>query len=975
MIKNKLYILMATLAFLGACSDEPEFPRFEGNIEDVDGLRVSIFHLLADKAENWEIADDVTFTLVDPSSQTTFDFNGSVIHNTENGKRVFTCRLNIGDIEIPDGTYFVTVAGENVSELGLRTVRFFNNVGTEEETKPMKYSDLDGNGTEADPYMIASSGDFLILLSYLLEDPNHGYGQYFKQTRSFELPRRSQVIDGKVWAAVSFSGNYDGGGHRLHNLTYQGASDGISDSGIGLFKDIYASNISNVTLSSALLSNTSSNVGLIAGSASGNCILENISVEGTVMANGSNIGGLIGSSKADLTLKNITISSLTIAGDQSTSQCVGTLVGFHEKGNLYIDGVSTSDHIFSLTGADNVGGLVGKISATGKNVTIKNALLEHSVDHESNGVKIINGDTNIGGLVGYIAEIGSLSLYGNQLKAPVKGNANVGGLIGYCSEPTSTTVERCQVLSTVNGGDATGGLFGSFSNGKKGQIYFEGDDNMTRLVLKSSAAAEVTGKVNVGGLFGYLKGNSGKLNFNSKVEIAVNINAADRVGGAFGYVEYIDIDNTDCLNFSSNTMKVTASDKCAGGVAGFGQHAQFYGSLSLDPVNEIPKQSAITTTFNCVVTGPTEAGGIVGVLENGTVKGLATAASITAHSSVAAGIVAKGTGTVTECAFLGTATCPVRVAGILGYAHENSVKITKCINYSSLSDATYLGGIMAHYENNRDKEDEAAAKMTVFISECYNQGTLMNGLDVGGIVACVEHPSYGDLYGYKKELVRVENCGNVARLLGKDNSGKYSVGGVAGSMLCHNMAVRHCANTGLIQATGVQKTVGGVVGHSGAVHGGVIYVEECMNDGEVRCDVSSTKLGGVVGHQETYWMEYTSQVKNCLNWGHINSDQKDDTGGILGYAAEHTYTLKNYNRGSIRHGNAIIGTHNPGTKIYHADNYYYINSGGSWPDAIMVDAGGLVSAEPYHNLDFENVWILVKDQGPMLRNCPFQPKK
>lgn len=974
MIKNKLLILLVGLAFLGGCSEDHNFPLIEGNIENVDGLRVTIFHLLSDKVENWEMNDDVKFTLVDPENRSTLDFHGSMTHATESGKRVITCRLNIGEKNIPDGSYFVSVSGDNVPELGLRRIKFFNNVGTEEESKPMLYSDLDGSGTESDPYIIASSGDFLILLSYLMDDSSHGYGRYFKQTRSFELPRRSQVIDGKLWYAVSFSGIYDGGGHRLFNLTYQGASDATSDSNIGLFKDIFAATISNVTLSSALLTNTSSNVGLIAGEASGNCSLENISVEGTVMANGSNLGGLIGHSKDDLTLRHITINSLTISGDESVSCCIGSLVGYHENGDLFIDGVSTPDHIFSMVGANEVGGLVGKVNATGKSVTINNAILEHSVDSESGSVKIIQGDTNVGGLVGNLSQIKNLSLNGNQIKAPVKGKTNVGGMVGNCSEPVVTDVERCQVLSTVKGGDATGGLFGYLNNGQNGEIRFNGDDNMTRLVLKSSAAAEVSGKVNVGGLFGYLEGNSGKVTFNSKVEIAVNISADDRVGGAFGYVEYMDIDNTDRLNFSSTTTKVTAQDKCAGGVAGFGKHSGFYGSISLDPVKEIPDKSSLPTTFNGVVTGRTEAGGIVGVLENGTVKGLASAASATAESSVAGGIVAKGFGTVTECAFMGNATCGVRVAGILGYCYENSVNITKCINYSTLTDANYLGGIMAHYENRRDKDDISAARLKIYIGECYNQGTLYNGLDVGGIIACVDHPSYGDIYSYKNELVRVEKCGNSANLRGKDNSGKHSVGGVAGSLHCHNLGVRHCANLGNISSLGVQKTIGGVVGHSGAESGGVIYVEECMNNGDVSCEVASTKLGGVVGHQETYWVEYTSLVKNCLNWGRIPSNQKDDTGGILGYAASHTYTLQNFNKGHISYGNAIIGTHNSGTKIYHKDNYYYYHSGKSWPDAIMVDGWGLISEDPFPGLDFENIWILVKDQGPMLRNCPFQPK-
>lgn len=975
MIKYKLYILLAVLSLVCGCSDNPELPRITGNLETIDGTRISIFHLLADKFSGWETGKDVRFLLVNPSSQNSFEFTGSITHNTEKGRKIFTCRANIGDTEIPDGTYFVTIFGEDLPDIGERTVRFVDNIGTEEDLKTIEYSDLDGSGTQTDPYLISSQGDFLILLSYLLDDNTHAYGKYFKQTRSFELPHRSQIIDGKVWAAVSFSGNYDGDGHRLLNLVYQGASDPSTDSGIGLFKDIYAAKISNLTISGALITNSCFNIGIIAGSAAGKCTLENIAIEGTIMSTGNNIGGLIGSSKDDLTLKNITLNSVTIAGNESISNCVGVLVGYHEDGNLSIDRVSTPDHIFSVTGFENVGGLIGCVHASGKNVSVRNAVIQHSIDSESAGVKIIHGRENVGGLIGYVSGADSLYFVDNQLKAPVTGTENVGGLAGYCSSILSVTLEKCVVSSVVSGEKRVGGLFGTLGLTSNGTVDFNGEDNSTRLVLKSSAAAEVSGSFDVGGIVGFLSGNSSKINFNSKVEIAINVSGQDNVGGAFGYIASADINKTDNLNFSSTTMKVMASQNFAGGVAGYVHNANFYGTLSLDPVKSIPDKEGIITTFNGVVTAPLVAGGIVGILDGGTVKSLATAASVTAQIQAAGGLVGKGSGNITECAFLGTATCSSTVGGILGYTFEATVNVTKCINYSNLSDATYVGGIMGHYENVASTHfDEVYSARNLFIGECCNMGELSAGLDVGGIVACAEHSDGGLLEDYKNEKVRVERCGNFADVCGKDNSGKYSVGGIAGTMKCCNMGVRYCANLGNVSSSGVQKTIGGVVGHSGDSFGGLIYVEECMNNGEITCDAASTKLGGVVGHQEKYTRAYTSKVENCLNWGALPGKQKDDTGGILGYAASNSAIFKCVNRGVVSHGNAIVGTHNPGTNFYHSDNYYFAGTGGSWPSSIEVSAMGLISADSFTNLDFKKIWILEKDNGPMLRNCPFQPK-
>ena len=571
------------------------------------------------------------------------------------------------------------------------------------------------------------------------------------------------------------------------------------------------------------------------------------------MAEGDNIGGLIGHSKDNLTLKGITLNSLTVAGNESSSNSTGGLVGCHENGNLSIDGVSTPDHIFSVTGVENVGGLAGNVKASGRDVDIRNVVLQHSVDNESAGVKIIHGRKNTGGLIGSISDAEKISFTNNQLKAPVNGSDTTGGLAGSATNISTAAVETCVISSIVAGDNNVGGLFGELRLKSNGTLDFNGDDNATRLVLKSSAAAEISGNMNVGGLMGTFSGNTSKINVNSKEEIALNISGLDNIGGSFGYISGTDVNNADNLNFSSTTMKVMATMNCAGGVAGYAHNAHFYGGLSLDPVSSIPDKEGLPTTYNGVVTAPSVAGGIVGTLDGGTVKGLASSASVTAQTLTAGGIVGKGSSHITECAFLGTATCPTTVGGILCYTFESTVKVTKCINYANLTDATYLGGIMGHYENVANTHfDETYSARYLFIGDCCNLGDLSSGLDVGGIVACAEHSDGGLLEDYKSEKVRVERCGNYANVRGRDNSGKYSVGGVAGTMKCCNMGVRYCANLGKVSTSGVQKTIGGVVGHSGDSFGGLIYVEECMNNGEVTCDASSTKLGGVVGHQETY---------------------------------------------------------------------------------------------------------------------------
>lgn len=964
-----MLMAMSLGLLLGACSDKDEPNPFYGNVEEIDGKLFTTFHLRDFASTHWETSEDVGFLLVNPEAHTTYEFRGSIAYNTGGNHRVFTCRLDLGDTVIPDGIYCVILNGENVPDIGVRTVRFADNVGTEDESVAIDYSDLDGKGTQSDPYLIASSGDFLIFLSYLLDDPTHAYGRYFRQTRPIELPRRSQVIDGKMWVAAPFSGNYDGGGYRLHNLVYQGASDEATDSGIGLFKELYSATVSNVTISDALISNVVSDVGILAGRASGSCRISDVAISGNIVASGSNLGGLIGSSAGNLTLKNITVNSLTISTSPTAGACLGMLVGYHEGGDLAIDGVSTPDHIFSLTGANNVGGTVGKVYAPGKSVSISNAMIQHSVDNESSNTKIIHGATNVGGLVGHLSEIGHLSLVNNQVKAPVRGDSNVGGLAGYCGKLSKAVIERCMLSSVVNGGENIGGFFGHVCLASHGTMEFAGADNGSRLVVKSSAAAEVTGDMNVGGLIGYLDGQSGKVNVASRVEIALNVTALDRVGGAIGSAKNVEVASADRLNFSSTTMKVTATEKCAGGVMGYGANVTISGDLQLDPINKIPDVSAISMTFPGVVTGPTEAGGIIGVLAGGSVKGMASSAKATASSSTAGGIAAKASGTVTECAFYGSLACPIHQGGIVGYSTNTTLTVSKCINYASLSNAENLGGIMGYFV----AEDTGKSPYhTLQIEECYNRGDITGGLDAAGIIAHVQYPEFNG--GGK--IVWIKKCGNGGKITGNDKSGRNSVGGVAGTLNCYVVYVTGCANMGDVGATGVQKTVGGVVGHAGCQNGLTIYMEECMNSGTVTADDPVVKIGGVVGHLENSLAWGTaSRVWNCLNRGSLPGDQKSDTGGIVGFVAHFTDTSYNYNTGTVKHGNAIIGTHSSGTTFSHTDNYYSEGSGKSWPSSTEVKEADKYKESSYKGFDFTNVWRMDPTYGPVLRNCPFQNLK
>ncbi len=959
MVKHKLFFLMALMILLAGCHEDHEsfFKGDEGNIENVNGTRFSVFHLLSSGNYNWNSQRDVTFELVDPVTRQNFTFSGSLL-NSEEGKRdLITCRLKIGETEIPNGTYYLRIEGDDIPEIGLRVVRFSDNIGVEEEMQSMDYSDLEGSGTEADPYLISSQGDFLIMLSYLQDDPNHAYGRYFKQTRPLELPHRSQVIDGAVWASVSFSGHYDGGGFRLNNLAYQGASDSDKDSDIGLFRDIYCATISNLTLTNALITHAASNVGLIAATASGSCRIENVSIEGSIIAGGQNIGGLVGLVDGDLHLDNISIGTLSISESETAASNVGCLIGAFKGGSLSITGVTTPTHIFSLSGQTNVGGLVGIVSdlPSGATVDIKNITLEHSIDQETSDTKIVVGDVYVGGLIGMMSNVGTTRLSTVSLKCPVKGRQDVGAVFGHVAGQSDMQIDGCVLSSMVKGEMSVGGFFGYLSfRDSNGLLTFKGKPS--RYIVKSSAAAGVSGQAHTGGLAGYLDGNHGKIRFDTPLELAVNITGSEEVGGAIGFMNLVDEFKTTGLNFSSSTMRVEATGANAGGVVGKAVSSNLSGELSLSLTSQIPSVSDLTSVYSGVVTAKGASGGVAGFF-NGTLKGLASDAVVSSLSDHAGGIVGIFTGTIEHCASFGTVSGNSDNGGIIGYT-EGSIKINSCLNLGNITVGHTIGGILG-----RARLPESGS---LEVHYCYNRGGISNANCAGGVIGAITKPAETI-----KGFLNITNCGNDGNIRGKGDS-SHSIAGILGECIFNDLYVTACANHGEVSSSGAQYSIGGVCGQLGySDEYNWITVKECMNSGKISCDNSSTKLGGVVGYLHYSNLANSAEIHDCYNTGAIPSDQKDDTGGILGYVTTRNNIFRTFNRGMISHGNAIIGTHKSGTIFYHDHNYYLAGTGASWPSSTSVSQDRISDKTVYSDFDFDKVWE-IKDEGPVLRHCPFQ---
>lgn len=266
----------------------------DGNIED-DGT-VSVFHLSAEN--NQALADalsaPIEFALTDARNHVSYTFDGTLSFSPTVevfGKAgAYTCRLRLGEGKIADGSYFVKVSinGHRLDAVNL--VKFVGGVGRQEKYTQIAYSMLEGKGSKDEPYLINDAADLLTFLYYLGEDEFQGYGLYFRQTASFDCPRRSEIIDGRSWTSACFQGSYDGGGHEIRNMAYLGGGTAGADDNIGLFKGLFDAEVSDLNLTGAIITGSGSHVGILAGESGGSTKVSDVGINGTVIAEGDNVG-------------------------------------------------------------------------------------------------------------------------------------------------------------------------------------------------------------------------------------------------------------------------------------------------------------------------------------------------------------------------------------------------------------------------------------------------------------------------------------------------------------------------------------------------------------------------------------------------------------------------------------------------------------------------------------------------------------
>jgi filamentous hemagglutinin family protein len=658
-------------------------------------------------------------------------------------------------------------------------------------------------------------------------------------TQNFALNRNLDAKETAAWnsgagfmpigSGSNFSGNFDGLGYSISNLTIN--RPGEND--VGLFAGLAGPafqpgiKVRNLSVLGATITG-GFGTGIIAGG-TGNCgfcgsvTLDNIFVSGTVNGTG-NVGGLLGGSGTTTIVRNsgsaadivgtgnriggliggayqanVTQSFATgsVTGG-ANSEDVGGLIGWHDYGSL--TDVYASGNVSAGAGAKYVGGL------TGTNwVSVTRA-------YATGNVTVGSGGDAVGGLVGQNLGpgYGTIGQSYSSGAVSVMSGTNIGGLVGnnaggvildsywdsFSSGPATAFGADTGTITNLNAVTSDPGQFGApnYALGMGAYANFNASDwrsiaGQTRPILAWEAPLTEGGVtlINSAHQLGFVNSN-----LSGTYRLTQDINASEmgRVGGIWGSAGFIPIGTDELGNASGAGF--------TGNVDGANHTIR---NLTINRTNSnvgLFGYANGATISNIVlkggqVTGFYGTGSLVGTAENSVVTNAHTSVAVNSNGGNVGGLV----GTNSPGSIVQDSSSSSAVNNIGG-------------TYSTGGLVGYNGGIVrrswATGSVNLDGSVDGAGGLVGFsdgfIDQSYSTATVYGGpgiLGVGGLVGTIRNGS----------VTRSYATGAV--------TGTLYVGGFVGEIRGGGSASENYA-TGLVNGA---IDVGGFVGHNeGAVTNG-----------------------------------------------------------------------------------------------------------------------------------------------------------
>ncbi len=264
-----------------------------------------------------------------------------------------------------------------------------------------------GDGSSGNPYQIATLNN----LNWIAQNSG-SWGNYFTQTADIDASTSSTWQLGAGFspignATTKFTGNYDGNGYKVMNLSVNRPSTDY----IGLF-------------------------GLVDGSG----VINSLGVTGANVSGHEGVGALVGMNYGTVNDCYATGSTITVS-----YMCAGVLVGWNEQDWP----ANPSLYPATITRCYSEGSISGDLTAVGGLVGWNNGPINDSYSRAS-----VSGNQSVGGLIGKLWSGVITNCYSTgAVSGGGSGPIDIGGLVGYNN---LGTVNNC-FWDVTNSGIGTDG--------------------------------------------------------------------------------------------------------------------------------------------------------------------------------------------------------------------------------------------------------------------------------------------------------------------------------------------------------------------------------------------------------------------------------------------------------------------------------------------------------------------------------------
>ena len=583
-------------------------------------------------------------------------------------------------------------------------------------------------------------------------------------------------------------------GAQISNIMNSASVTGSSDVGgiIGSAGNSVFENLVNTGTVAGTAEDTENNAGGLIGSLAGGTLSGTSYNLGGVTGKGSNVGGLVGIA-SDAILgdgTNLIYNRLNVSGAYNVGGIVGSMSGTtvqkaENSGNVaatgHTDGTYTyhTAHTFNdengvvngvrteTVNIANAGGIAGTASDGSTISAVQNSGdVSSSTDTKGNGSYTFYTAGNVGGIVGSAVDTNITNATNEE--NDIRGAHNVGGIAGYFG---STDTENTDVTYTITGGINNGGdilATGAVDkNTAEGNTTNDSHNNgfVTEWVRAGTTGGEKAIIGNMGGIVGYMYGDN--------VYIASSANR--------GTVHSQDI--------IGNTVLPVSQAANAGGIVGKIDRSK---TLSKDELGDKYIKAAVSNSYNTGdVRGYMGVGGVAGMMYNGEIAGSYNLGTVNT--------------TRNKDSFGSNGSYyTVNMGGIVGDTTEGtdaSAVLYDVYNKGQIGDETFtyyarhVGGIVG--------------RLSGTVEKAYNTGAIYNGYNVvGGIAGWM----------FKGSITNAFNTGNITVVNNERDHASSQVGGIVGAASTNNInAITNVYNLGTLRSfrnasTAGANTVGGIIG-------------------------------------------------------------------------------------------------------------------------------------------------------------------